>query len=95
MKKILFIVFLLITSIGVFAQKGNFSLLGNFGYQTDFKRVMLGVQGRYNLTDHVRLAPDLMFFFPKDKTTGLDVDVNAHYVFDLSEALSAPDVIFH
>ncbi len=26
-----------------------------------------------------------MFFFPKDKTTGLDVDVNAHYVFDLSE----------
>ena len=68
MKKILFIAFLLITSIGVFAQKGDFSLLGNFGYQTDFKRVMLGVQGRYNLTDHVRLAPDLMFFFPKDKT---------------------------
>ena len=85
MKKILFIAFLLITSLGVFAQKGEFSLLGNFCYQTDFKRVMLGAQGRYKLTDHVRLAPDLMFFFPKDKTTGLDVDVNAHYVFNLKE----------
>ena len=54
MKKILFIAFLLIISLGVFAQKGEFSLLGNFGYQTDFKRVMLGAQGRINLTDHVR-----------------------------------------
>ena len=27
----------------------------------------------------------VMFFFPKDKTTGLDVDVNAHYVFNLKE----------
>lgn len=67
MKKILFIAFLLITSLSVFAQKGEFSLLGNFGYQTDFKRVMLGAQGRYNLTDHVRLAPDLMFFFQRIK----------------------------
>lgn len=85
MKKILFAALLLISSVGGFAQKGDFSLLGNFGYQTDFKRVMLGIQGRYHLTDHFRLAPDLMFFFPKDKTTGLDVDVNAHYVFNLSE----------
>ena len=42
-------------------------------------------QGRYNLTNHVRLAPDLMFFFPKNKVTGFDIDVNAHYVFNLHE----------
>lgn len=84
MKKFICLIVLLTVSVGVFAQKGDFSVLGNLGYQTDFKRVMIGAQGRYNLTNHVRLAPDLMFFFPKDKQTGFDVNVNAHYVFDLS-----------
>ena len=85
MKKFIGLVVLLTISLSSFAQKGDFSLLGNFGYQTDFKRVMIGAQGRYNLTNHVRLAPDLMFFFPKNKVTGFDIDVNAHYVFNLHE----------
>lgn len=84
MKKFIGLVVLLTISLSTFAQRGDFSLLGNFGYQTDFKRVMLGAQGRYNLTNNIRLAPDLMFFFPKDKVTGLDVNVNVHYAFDLS-----------
>ena len=77
MKKFIGLVVLLTISLSTFAQKGDFSLLGNFGYQTDFKRVMIGAQGRYILTNHVRLAPDLMFFFPKNKVTGFDIDVNA------------------
>ena len=34
---------------------------------------------------NLRIAPDLTFFFPKDKATGLDVNVNFHYVFNFSK----------
>jgi len=82
MKKFLFLVAFIATTLGVSAQTtGDFSVLGNIGYQSSYERFTLGVQGRYNLTDNIRLAPDVMFFFPKDKVTGLDVNLNAHYVF--------------
>ena len=33
----------------------------------------------------VGIAPDVTFYFPKDKVTGLDVSVNFHYVFNFKE----------
>ncbi len=82
MKKFLFLIAFIATTVGASAQIGDFSVLGNLGYQTSYERFTLGVQGRYNITDKIRIAPDVMFFFPKDKVTGLDVNINAHYVFN-------------
>lgn len=62
-------------------QSGDFSVLGSLGYQTNYERFAIGAQGRYNLTRNIRLAPDVTFFFPKNKVTGLDINLNAHYVF--------------
>ena len=47
--------------------------------------VGLVAEGRYVIADNLRIAPDLTFFFPKDKVTGLDVNVNFHYVFNFSK----------
>lgn len=90
MKKILLSVALLAASFGAFAQsdKGEKSLVGQIGYQSNAERFMLGVQGRYTIAENIRLAPDVMFFFPKDKVTGLDINVNVHYVFNVDENLS-------
>ena len=38
MKKFIGLVVLLTISLSTFAQKGDFSLLGNFGYQTCYDR---------------------------------------------------------
>ncbi|MFR9166381.1 MAG: outer membrane protein [Dysgonomonas sp.] len=84
MKKVLLIGALILASIGAYSQKGEISVLGNLGYQTDYERFGIGVQGRYNIINHLRIAPDVTFFFPKDKVTGFDVNINFHYVFDLS-----------
>jgi outer membrane protein X len=46
------------------------------------------VEGRYFLTDNIRLAPGLTFLLPKNHITGLDVDVNVHYVFPLQSGFS-------
>ena len=87
MKKILLLAAVLMAAMGLNAQtrKGEASVLGNVGYQSDYERFGLGVQGRYAIANNLRIAPDVTFFFPKDKVTGLDVNVNFHYVFNFSK----------
>jgi hypothetical protein len=90
MKKILLLVFLLAGTIGAFAQteRGEKSILFSAGLKSDPSRFFVGAQGRYNILNNVRVAPDIYFVLPKDKVTGLDVDINFHYVFDLDNSLT-------
>jgi len=67
------------------AQQGDMSAIGQIGYQTNYERFAIGAQYRYNLMRNIRIAPDITFFFPKDKVTGLDINLNAHYVFYFPE----------
>ncbi len=81
MKKILFVILLTVVSMGAFAQKGSVSGHAKLGYQSDYKRFGVGVEGRYEIVDNIRLAPDVVFFFPKDKTWGADINLNVQYTF--------------
>ena len=87
MKKLFLLAMIALASVGINAQtvKGEGSLMGNIGYQTNYERFGLGVQGRYAIANNLRIAPDVTFYFPKDKVTGLDVSVNFHYVFNFKE----------
>ena len=87
MKKLFLLAMIALASVGTNAQtvKGESSLMGNVGYQTNYERFGLGVQGRYAIANNLRIAPDVTFYFPKDKITGLDVNVNFHYVFNFKE----------
>lgn len=90
MKKVILAILLAAFSLGLHAQsvKGEKTGVLQAGYQSDPGRLMLGVAGRYAIADNIRLAPDVMFLFPKNKLTGLDVNVNAHYVFPLDGKLN-------
>lgn len=84
MKKILLMMLAIVMTLGADAQsrRGESSLMANAGYQSNYKRFGLGLQYRYVIANNLRIAPDVTFFFPKEKVTGLDVDVNFHYVFN-------------
>ena len=90
MKKILFLIVLLASSISLSAQsfKGEQSALVELGYQSNYQRAMLGAQYRYVFLDGFRVAPDMQFLFPKDNITGLDINVNVHYVFNVDYQLT-------
>ena len=88
MKKVLFVFMFALLAIGVQAQQGEKSGVLQAGYQSDPGRLMIGAEGRYNITNNIRIAPDVMFLFPKNKVTGLDINVNAHYVFPLEGNVS-------
>jgi hypothetical protein len=87
MKKLFLLAMIALASVGINAQtvKGEGSLMGNIGYQTNYERFGLGVQGRYAIANNLRIVPDVTFYFPKDKITGLDVSVNFHYVFNFKK----------
>lgn len=67
MKKLLLSVMVALAALGMNAQtkKGEGSLMGSLGYQTNYERFGLQAQGRYVIADNLRIAPDLTFFFPK------------------------------
>lgn len=90
MKKLLLAVAFVASTFGAFAQseKGEKSLIGNIGVQSNPGRFLIGAQGRYVIADHIRLAPEASFIFPKNKVTGLDVNMNVHYVFDVDQNAS-------
>lgn len=90
MKKLLLAVAFVASTLGAFAQseKGEKSLIGNIGVQSNPGRFLIGAQGRYVIADHIRLAPEAAFIFPKDKVTGLDINLNVHYVFDIDNTVS-------
>lgn len=88
MKKLLLLIALAAIFMGTQAQTGSKSLMLKAGYQTDYKRFGMGLEGRYNVTDNIRIAPDILFFFPKNHTTGLDINVNAHYVLNVQDGFS-------
>ena len=50
-----------LASVGMNAQtvKGEGSLMGNVGYQTNYESFGLGVQGRYAIANNLRIARDV------------------------------------
>lgn len=85
MKRILWVALLAVISLGAFAQKGQQSVGFNIGYGFDSKNATLGLDYRYNLTDEVRLSPSLTYFVKNDGISAWNIDMNAHYVFMLSD----------
>ena len=57
MKKLFLLAMIALASVGINAQtvKGEGSLMGNIGYQTNYERFGLGVQGRYAIANNLRM----------------------------------------
>lgn len=88
MKKLIVICMLAIVSMSALAQtqQGQSSFGFNLGYGfNDIGNALIGIDYRYNLTDEVRLAPSLTYFVKDDHFSGWAIDLNAHYVFKLSD----------
>ncbi|WP_029904165.1 outer membrane beta-barrel protein [Prevotella sp. 10(H)] len=88
MKKFLVFMAFIALSLSAFSQAGSKSVMVKAGYQTDYERFGLGIEGRYSITDNIRVAPDFTFYFPNDHLTGLDFNANLHYVFPVQSGFS-------
>lgn len=87
MKKLMVMMMLIIFSAGAYAQTqlGQSSFGLNIGYGFDTKNATLGIDYRYNVTDEFRLTPSITHFVKNDGLSAWAIDMNAHYVFKLSD----------
>lgn len=78
---------LMVISVGAFAQtqRGQSSFGLNIGYGFDPGNATLGLDYRYCVTDEFRLTPSLTYLVKNDGLSAFAIDMNAHYVFRLSD----------
>ena len=88
MKKLIVMLMLTLFSIGAYAQtqQGQSSLGFNLGYNfNDIGNATIGIDYRYCVTDAFRLTPSITHLVKNDGLSAWAIDMNAHYVFKLSE----------
>lgn len=87
MKRLVILVMLTVCSVSIFAQtrKGDSSFGANVGYGFDTENVTLGVDYRYNVTNEIRITPSITHFVKHDYRSAWAIDLNAHYVVQVSE----------
>ena len=88
MKKLIVMLMLTLFSIGAYAQtqQGQSSFGFNLGYNfNDVGNATIGIDYRYCVTDAFRLTPSITHFVKNDGLNAWAIDMNAHYVFKLSE----------
>lgn len=85
MKKVILLFLLVVMATSGYAQKGKTSAGFTLGYGFDRENVIAGLDFRYNITNEVRLAPSLSHYIKKDGLSAWAIDMNAHYVFPLTD----------
>jgi opacity protein-like surface antigen len=86
MKKLLLLLVLFVSfAANAQTHQGESAFGFNLGYGFDSKNAVLGVDYRYSITDEVRLTPSLSCFVKNNGLSACAIDLNAHYVFLLSD----------
>ena len=87
MKKLVVLMMLIVCCVSASAQvqRGMSSVGLNLGYGFDSKNATLGIEDRYCVTDELRLSPSMTYFVKNNGHSAFAIDMNAHYVFRLSE----------
>ena len=85
MKKLFFTLLIAAVSVCAFAQKGQKAVGLNLSYGSEIENLGIGIKGQYNFTDALRSEVSFDYFFKKNGCSMWDINVNAHYLFSLSE----------
>lgn len=90
MKKLLAISIVALLGVATaWAQKGTMAVGANFLYGTEINSVGLGAKFQYGIIDHLRGEASFNYYFQNKGFRMWDLNVNAHYTFDITERFHA------
>ena len=86
MKKLFFVICMMLMSIGAFAQQGTCTAGAHVSLLLqDNKNVGIGALVGYEVIDNVRGVAEFDYYFKKDLVSSWEVDLNAEYLFRVAE----------
>lgn len=81
MKKLLFVsIVALICVASLHAQKGDFSIGGQFNYASKNTMVGLGANIQYEFINDFRVSPEFIYYFENDGLSAFNCNLNFHYL---------------
>lgn len=81
MKKLIFVsLFALLSVVVATAQKGDFSVGGQFNYASKNSMVGLGANLQYEFIDNFRIEPEFIYYFENNEISAINANVNFHYL---------------
>ena len=88
MKKLFFVISMMLMSIGAFAQQGTCTAGAHVSLLLqDNKNVGIGALVGYEVIDNVRGVAEFDYYFKKDYASGWEVDLNGEYLFRLADGM--------
>lgn len=81
MKKILiFTLVAFAATMTMSAQKGDFSVGGQFNFASKNSMVGLGVNLEYEFIDNFRIEPEFIYYFENEGISAINANLNLHYL---------------
>lgn len=89
MKKLFFVICMMLMSVATFAQQGKMTIGIHGDYMIDSpKNFGIGANVGYEVINNVRGVAEFNYFFKKEGTGLWNVDVNAEYLFKVGDAFT-------
>ena len=89
MKKLFFVICMMLMSVATFAQQGKMTVGIHGDYMIDTpKNFGIGANVGYEVINNVRGVAEFNYFFKKDYVSYWNVEVNAEYLFKVGDAFT-------
>lgn len=89
MKKYIFMAIVAIAAVfNAYAEQGDVSLGAQFVYASKHSMAGLGAQLQYEPITNWRIAPEFIYYFKNDHWSGLNANVNIHYIIPTSSTFA-------
>jgi opacity protein-like surface antigen len=88
MKKLFFVICMMLMSVSTFAQQGTTTVGAHVALLLENnKNVGIGANIGYEVIDNLRGVAEFDYYFKKDYASGWEVDLNAEYLFRLADGV--------
>jgi outer membrane protein X len=87
-KYILLAIVAIVATFNVHAEQGDISAAAQFVYASKGSMAGLGVQAQVEPITNWRIAPEFIYFFKNEGVSGLNANLNLHYVIPTSNSFA-------
>ena len=89
MKKYILMTLVALTALfNAKAETGDVTIVPQIAFATKHAMIGLGAQAQFDITDNIRIAPDVFYFIRNNDVSAYSCDINANYLIPKGDKLT-------